>query len=695
MPKTEPSLIAPIAAREPKDVSVHGDIRIDDYFWLRDRDDPRTLAYLQAENDWAAAWFAPHAELTETLYREMFSRIQQDDDSVPYRKGDWWYATRTREGEQYPRYVRRHAVGAERRYDTEGRDETLLDLNELARGQPFLSLGAAAVSPDAGRLAYTADFTGGRDYVLHLKDLASGAVDAWSMPEVAAVAWANDSRTLYYVTMDEAKRASRLWRHVVGATGADELLHEETDELFSIDVERTLDGRYVRVTFASMDSSEVRLIDADAGAAGGPPSMRTVFARRADVEYAVDHRDGRLFVLVNDRGRNFRLVTVDAETPDLDRADELIAARDDVMLDDLDVFAGHAVVTERAAGSLRLRVIDLEAGETHTVAFDEPACSVHVGAMAEFETTQLRFVYTSMTTPASTFDYDMASRERVLRKRQPVPDYDPALYASERLMATAADGTRVPVSLVWRRDARRPGPQPLLLYGYGSYGIPIDPAFSQTRVSLLDRGVVFAIAHIRGGGDLGRTWYEAGKMARKQTTFSDFIACAEALCTAGWTEPAQLAIEGGSAGGLLMGAVVNARPDLFAAVVAHVPFVDVVNTMLDETLPLTTGEYIEWGNPTVAEEYAWIRAYSPYDNLKPGAYPAMLLRTGLNDSQVAYWEPAKYVARLRTLKTDANPLLFKVNLSVGHGGASGRFDALREIAEDNAFLLAEFGLTGE
>jgi oligopeptidase B len=688
---TAPTTQAPLAPREPKDVTVHGDLRIDDWFWLRNRADPRTVAYLQAENAYADTWFALHAALKETLYQEMFSRIQQDDDSVPYRKGNWWYATRTQTGEQYPRHIRRRAIGSERRYDLEGSDETLLDLNEMARGKGFLRLGAATMSRDAALLAYTADFTGGRDYTLHFKDLSSGAIDAWSMPEVASVVWANDSRTLYYVTMDEAKRASRLWRHIVGAGTADLLLYEEVDELFSVDVSKTRDERFVVVAIGSMDSSEIRLIDADAGG-DVAPALRTVFARRADIEVDLDHRDGRFFVRINDTGRNFRLVSVDAATADLANAVEIIAARDDVMLDDFDLFARHLVVTERVVGSLELRVLDLVRGGEHRIAFDEAAYSVHTDASPEFETTTLRFVYTSMTTPASTFDYDLITRERVLRKRQPVPGYDPALYASDRLMAKAADGTGVPISLVWRRDAKLRGPQPLLLYGYGSYGIPLDPAFSQTRVSLLDRGVIFAIAHIRGGGDLGRTWYEAGKMAKKETTFTDFIACAEALVERGLTTPQHLAIEGGSAGGLLMGAVVNQRPDLFKAVVAEVPFVDVINTMLDETLPLTAGEFIEWGNPKIAEQYAWMRAYSPYDNLKPGAYPAMLVRTGLNDTQVAYWEPAKYVAKLRTLKADANPLLLKINLEVGHGGASGRFDSLREIAEDDAFLLAQWGL---
>jgi oligopeptidase B len=689
MTPAQSPLSPPVAPREPKDVTVHGDRRIDDYFWLRRKDDPRTLPYLRAENAYADAWFAPHAALKETLYQEMFGRIQQDDDSVPYRKGLWWYSSRTLTGDQYPRHIRRRAVGADRAYDAAGTDEPLLDLNEMARGHAFLRLGEFAVTPDAATLAYSLDLTGGRDYTLHIRDLATGKDDAWSMPQVASAEWAADSRTLYYVTMDETKRASKLWRHVRGAEGPDTLVLEEEDELFDLGIAKTRDDRYLVLTSESKDSTEQRVLDA---AAPSDQAFRIVFPRRADIEYYLDHRAGSFWVLVNDTGRNFRLVRVDAGQPDLARAEEIIAARDRVMLDDFDVFAEDLVVTERVDGNLQLRVLDLVRGGEHVVAFDEPAYTVEASGNAEFETRTLRFVYTSMTTPASTFDYDLRSRERVLRKRQPVPGYDPVLYQSERHMATASDGTQVPISLVWRRDQKRPGPQPLLLYGYGSYGLPMDPGFSQTRVSLLDRGVVFAIAHVRGGGDLGRTWYDAGKMARKATTFGDFIACAEALVARGWTTPGQLAIEGGSAGGLLMGAVVNRRPDLFKAVIAEVPFVDVINTMLDDTLPLTVGEFIEWGDPKQPEQYAWMRAYSPYDNLQRGAYPAMLVRTGLNDTQVAYWEPAKYVARLRTLKTDPNPLLLRINLEVGHGGASGRFDSLREIAEDDVFLLVELGL---
>lgn len=699
--------IPPVAPRESKDVSVHGDTRIDDYHWLRDRDDPRTLPYLRAENAHAEAWFAPHAALKEQLYQEMLGRVQQDDESVPYRKGAWWYSTRTLQGEQYPRHVRRAAAGADRHYDAAAPEEVLLDLNAMAAGKAFLRLGAAGVSPDGQRLAYTLDETGGLDYTLHVKTLATGAVLAWSVEQVDSVVWSADNRTLYYVTMDEAKRADKLWRHRLGdeavdasadATAdksaddtADELLFEEPDELYSLDVSKTRDERYVLVGSGSKDSNEVRFIDT----ASADAALQLVFARRDDIEYGIEHRGGRWFALINDTGRNFRLVAFDVAAHDLADAQELIAARDDVMLDDVDVFADHLVVTERAAGNLQLRVMDLDAAGAvaaeHTIAFDEPAYDVGAGQNAEFETHTLRFVYASLTTPPSTWDYDLRSRERVLRKRQPVPGYDPALYASERLMATATDGVQVPISLVYRRDLKRDAPQPLLLYGYGSYGLPTDPWFSGARVSLLDRGLIFAIAHIRGGGDLGRSWYEAGKMGRKMTSFTDFIACADALVARGYTEPAKLAIEGGSAGGLLMAAVTNLRPELFKAVLAEVPFVDVITTMLDESLPLTVGEFIEWGNPKEPEQYAWMRAYSPYDNLKPGAYPAMLVRTGLNDSQVAYWEPSKYVAKLRTLKTDDAPLLLKINLEVGHGGSSGRFDALKEVAEDDVFLLQQLG----
>lgn len=686
-----PMPAAPVAPREPKDVTVHGDPRIDDWWWMRQREDPRVRPALEAENAYAEAWFAPHVALVDTLRAEMESRIQPDDDSVPYRKGAWWYRTRVAAGEQYPRFVRARAAPGDRAFDPAAPEELLLDLNAEAAGGAFLSLGAAAVSRDATRLAFTLDRTGGRDYVLAVRELVSGETLAWSLPEVASIAWGADRRTLFAVTMDAQKRSHRLWRCDVEGREAPVLLHDEVDELFSLGVSTTRDERYLLLGADSMDTSEVRVLDLAADGA----ALRTVFPRREGIELELDHRDGRFVVRLNDTGRNFRLVELPVEAaPDLARATELLAARDDVMLDGIDVFARHTVVTERAEGALRLRVIEAaEPAAQRLIATDDPTASVHTGENAEFDSDVLRTVRTSLTGPPSTVDEDLVTGARTVRKVQAVPGYDAGLYASERVFATAADGTRIPISLAWRKDRRPAGPQPLLLYGYGAYGIPNDPDFRQTRVCLLDRGVVFALAHVRGGGDLGRTWYEAGKMAHKHRSFSDFVACAEHLVAAGRTTHDRLAAQGGSAGGLLMGAAINLDRALWRAVVLQVPFVDVVNTMLDETLPLTVGEYVEWGNPQVDTEYRWLRAYSPYDNLAAGAYPAMLVRTGINDTQVQYWEPAKYVARLRTLKTNEaeRPLLFRIDLEVGHGGKSGRFHALQEVAENQAFVLVELG----
>ncbi len=668
----------PVAPTTPKDVTVHGDARSDDYFWMRQRDDPRLLPHLQAENAHADAWLAPHRALQKTLYDEMLARVQQDDEAVPYRLGRWWYSTRTQAGAAYPIHIRRPAVGPQRRFDPAAPEQLLFDLNRMAAGKKYLSLGLQAVSPDGRRVAYTTDSTGGRDYVLQVRNIADGQDLDWRMPEVSSAAWAADSRTLFYVTMDSAKRSHQLWRAVPGTAQAPVLVHSEADPQFDIDVRSTRDQRWLVLQTSSKDESDSRVLDARQPAA----AWRSVLPRRPGVLYDLDHRAGLFYLRINDTGPDFRLVTLAAKSAQTAAPRELIGAAPGLMLEQVDVFRHHLVVTERRAGLHALRVRDLRRSgpsAERLVQFDEPTYAVHGQQNADFQTSSFRFAYQSMVTPETVYDLQLDTHERVLRKRQPVlGGYDPARYASARIQARAPDGTAVPVSLVYRRDLRRPGPQPLLLYGYGSYGIPSDPSFRASRLSLLDRGVVFAIAHIRGGGDLGRSWYQAGKMASKQNTFSDFIASAEALIAQGYTSPAQLAITGGSAGGLLMGAVVNQRPALFHAVLSEVPFVDVVNTMLDESLPLTTAEFQEWGNPKLAEQYRWIRAYSPYDNLQPGAYPAMLVRTGLNDSQVPYWEPSKYVARLRALKTDAKPLLLKVNLDVGHGGSSGRFDALQE-----------------
>jgi oligopeptidase B len=673
----------PQAARKPKDVSVHGDTRIDDYFWLRERDDPEVLAHLKAENAYAEAWFAPHAAFKDRLYAEILARIQQDDEAVPYRKGAWWYATRTAKGLQYPVHVRRRGA-------PDGPEQVLVDLNELARDKPFLQLGVLAVSPDARLLAYSLDETGALDFTLRVRDLETGAALPVQIEKTDAAVWANDNTTLFYLTKDEAKRSARVWRHTIGQDGPDTLVWEDRNELFWVSLAKTLDQRYIVIGSDSKDTSERRVIDADRPAS----RMRIVVPRRKGREAQLEHRDGRFYLLVNDTGPNFRLVSVAATKPDLAQAAELIAHRQDAMLEDLDIFARHMVIAERDRGVQKLRVWDFASGASHHVDVDEAVYSAHTKHNAEFDTDSLRFAFVSLTTPETIYDYDMSARALTLKKRQPVlGSYDRTQYASCQIQARATDGAQVPVSLVWRKDRRRDGvPQPLLLDGYGAYGISNDVYFSSARVSLLDRGVVVALAHVRGGADLGRRWYDEGKLASKMNSFTDFIACAEALVAQGWTTPAQLIIEGGSAGGLLMGAVTNLRPDLFKAVVAEVPFVDVINTMLDETLPLTVGEYLEWGNPKKKVDYHTIRAYSPYDNLRALDYPAIYLRTSLNDSQVPYWEATKYAARLRTLNTSDEPVLLSINLDAGHGGASGRYDALRERAQTLTFMLVQWGL---
>jgi len=659
----------------------------DEFHWLRHLNTPEVLAHLKAEHAHAQAWFEPYREFRQALYGEMLGRIQEDDEEVPYRKGPWWYGSRTARGQQYSVYVRRRGTPE----GPEGPEQVLLDHNALAEGRPFLELGDMEVSPDGRLLAFSVDETGALDYTLQVKNLDSGELLPVRIEKTDGVAWAGDSRTLFYLTKDHARRTHRVWRHVLGqrAGQRDELVYEERDELFWVGLERTRDGRFIVISSASKDTTELHVLDA-ARPASAP---RRLLARRKGREALLEHRLGHFYLLVNDRGPNFRLVSMPVMRPSLATALEIVSHRPEVMLEGLDVFAGHLVLAERDRGVQRLQVFDLADGSSHPIALPEELCSVWTSDNEEFDTTQLRLSLTSLVTPESVFDYDMSTRVLTLRKREPVlGGYDPARYASCRMQAEAADGTWVPISLVWRRDLRAPGPQSLLLTGYGAYGVPHDVYFSSTRLSLLDRGVVVAFAHVRGGGDLGRTWYDAGKLAHKMNTFTDFIACAEHLVQAGWTAPAQLVIEGASAGGLLMGAVTNMRPELFRAVVAEVPFLDVIHTMLDESLPLTVGEFLEWGNPKKAADYRVMRAYSPYDNLQRGPYPAIYLRTSLHDSQVACWEPAKYAARLRTLKTDDNPLLLSINLEAGHGGASGRYDALHERAEVLTFMLAQWGL---
>jgi oligopeptidase B len=692
-----PTPVPPLARREPVEHLLHGDRRVDHYAWLRERESAEVLTYLDAENAYTDAVLKPTEAFQEKLYQEMLGRILQTDLSVPYRLRGYLYFTRTEEGKQYPFHCRQR--------DREGApEELLLDLNQLAQGHSFLGLGSFEVSEDNRLLAYSTDVTGFRQYTLRVKTLDSGELLPVHIERVTSVAWASDNRTLFYTVEDEiTKRSHRLYRHVLGSSQPDTLIYEETDKRFHLEVERSRSGGFLFLTSLSHTASEVRFLSAEQPAS----EFRLVAAREDAHEYYVDHHPGSsgsaagglFYIRTNSGGRTFRLVTVPVADPRREFWREYIPNRPDVMLAAAEVFQSHLVLFEREDGLPHLRLVDLKSSApaplegSHRIEFAEPAYNASLGQNPEFDASHLRFQYESFITPRSIFDYDVRTRERVLRKQQPVlGGYDPSQYTSERLHATASDGARIPISVVYHRETPRDGSAPLLLYGYGSYGTSVPVAFSSNRLSLLNRGVIYAVAHVRGGGELGKPWHDAGRMKSKLNTFTDFIASAEHLMTQRFTTPEKLVIQGGSAGGLLMGAVTNMRPDLFRVVISLVPFVDVLNTMLDPSLPLTVGEYEEWGNPQMAEDYFRIRAYCPYTNLERKAYPAMVVKTGLNDSQVMYWEPAKYVAKLRTLKTDSNPLLLKTNMGAGHGGASGRYDYLREIALDYAFLLTQLGI---
>ena len=676
----------PVARKIPKVDVVHGDVRQDDYHWLREKDSPEVTAYLEAENAYADAVLQPTEAFQTSLYKEMLARIKEDDQSVPYPYGGWLYYSRTETGKQYPIHCRKRTPDAP--------EEVTLDLNALAVGHAFLSLGAYAVSDDGRWLAYSLDVTGFREYTLGVKDLFTGEVAPERIEKIASVAWAADSATLFYVLEDDAKRPYRLWRHRLATPVADDVLvYEERDALFRLGVWRSRSRALLFAGSGSFTTTETRWLPA------GEPTgdWRLVLAREKDHEYSVDHgvgAGGDVFYLRTNAGgrRNFRLVVTPIDDPDPARWRELIPHRDDVMLEDVDVFAGFYVVHERAEGLLRLRITELGGDVTHHVEFPESTYEVSADVNAEFATPNYRLRYQSFITPASVYDYEVGGRRLVLLKQQPVlGDFDPTRYRSERIHATAADGTRVPISLVYRVGTPRDGSAPMLLAGYGAYGIPYPVTFSSSRLSLLDRGLTVGIAHVRGGGELGKRWHDEGRMLKKRNTFTDFIACADALAAAGYTAADRLVIEGGSAGGLLIGAVLNLRPDLARGALLRVPFVDVINTMLDESLPLTVGEFEEWGNPKVREQYEYMKTYCPYTNLAARPYSNILVRTSLNDSQVMYWEPAKWVARLRALNGGHPPLLFKINMAAGHGGSSGRYDALHELALDYAWVLAVLG----
>jgi len=662
----------------------HGATVIDNYFWLREKANPDTVKYLEAENAYTAAMTKEIQPFADALYSEMLGRIKQTDLSVPTRRGDYLYYSRTEEGKQYP-------INCRRKGSMEAPEEVLLDPNELAKTHKFVGVGNFQVSDDQSMLAYTVDFTGFRQYGLQVKDLRSGQTFPDTTERVTSVEWAADNKTLFLTTEDAVtKRSDKLWRHTLGSANF-EPLYDEKDELYDIFLGKTRDKKYLMLLIEAKDTSESRYLRADR-----PQDHFAVFLpREKKHRYYVDHREGLFYIRTNKHGRNFEIVTAPESDPAPKNWKTFLAHRDNVRLQGLDLFRDFAVSVEKSDALTHLRVYHFVGKNWTEMSFPEPVYQASPGGTPDFESKTYRYSYTSFITPGSLFDYDVASGKSTLLKRQDVlGGYDPSQYASERLWATARDGVRVPISIVYKKGFERNGKAPLFLYAYGSYGFGTPATFSSNRLSLLDRGMAYAIAHIRGGDEMGEQWREDGMLMKKKNTFNDFIDCAENLIAQKWTSKDGLVIEGGSAGGLLMGAVVNMRPDLFRAVHAAVPFVDVMNTMMDASLPLTVGEYLEWGNPNEKAAYDYMKTYSPYDNLEKRGYPAMLVTTSFNDSQVMYWEPAKYVARLRALKTDSHPLLLKIKMDpAGHGGASGRYDRLRDNAFEYAWMLSQVGIT--
>ncbi len=677
------ALAPPSARKVAKTTSIHGETLVDEYFWLREKTNPEVTSYLEAENAYTEAYMKPTEALRGKLYQEMLGRIKQTDAQVPYRENGYLYYTRTEEGKQYPIYARRKG-------SMDAPEEVTLDLNKLNEGQKYTALGTYSVSDDGQLLAYSIDHNGYREYFLRVKDLRTGQDLADDLGKVVSAFWSPNGKTLFYTTEDHAKRPHKVWRHALGdAKDKDALVYEEKDELFRAFAGRSRSRGVIVFGSSSADTTEYSFIPGDKPM----ETPKVIIPRQKEHEYTVEHLGDKFLILTNDTGRNFRLVSAPVNDPRRENWKEIIPHRADVMLEDIDAFKDFYVVAERDNGLQKLRIADAKTGKPHHLPFPEPVYSAFVSVNREFDTKLLRYGYNSFTTPASTFDYDVAARKSTLLKQQPVlGGYDPAQYQSERIHAVAPDGTKIPISLVYKKGFKRDGSHPLWLNAYGSYGAPSNVGFSSNRLSLLDRGFVFALAHIRGGGDLGKPWHDSGKMMKKKNTFIDFVAAGDHLVKEKYGAKDKIVISGGSAGGLLMGAVSNMRPDLFRVVVNYVPFVDVINTMLDDKLPLTVQEYLEWGNPNIKAEYEYMKSYSPYDNIAAKDYPAMLVRVSLNDSQVPYWEGAKYVAKLRAMKTDKNTILLKANMGAGHGGASGRYDALKDLAFDYAYVLTQLGM---
>jgi oligopeptidase B len=674
----------PVAKIVPTSATLFGDTRIDNYAWLRNRDDPDTFAYLEAENAYTEEIMKPPEELRAKLYQEMLGRIKQTDWTVPVRRDQYFYYTRTEEGKQYSIYCRKHG-------SLDAPEELLLDGNLLAEGHNYFRIGEFVPSPDHTLLAYSVDFEGDETYTIQVKHLATGELLADRIPNTYyALEWANDNHTFFYCVLDAAKRPFKIFRHTLGAD-ADPLIYHEEDERFTVEIAKTSSRAYLLINIRSSLTTEVRYASAEQPGDG----FRPVLPRVHEVEYDLTHHGDSFFIRTNDNAKTFRVVKAPVADPSRANWKEFLPLRPSITVEDLRAFEDYLVIEERNRGLTTIRVHDFGSGDAHYVAFDEPVYTAGLGGNAEYRTRTMRFGYTSLVTPESVFDYDMSSRTRELKKQEEVlGGYKPSEYASERIHAQAADGVEIPISLVYRKGFERNGRAPALLNGYGAYGLSVDPTFLQERLSLLDRGFVYAIAHIRGGGDLGKLWHESGRMLAKKNTFTDFIACAEHLIAEKYTSPDRLAVTGGSAGGLLMGAVLNMRPELFAAVVTRVPFVDALNTELDPSLPLTVGEWEEWGNPGASQSYYdYIKSYAPYENVAAQAYPHILVTTGLNDPRVSYWEPAKWVAKLRACKTDGHILLLKTEMGAGHFGPSGRYEHLKETAFNYAFLLHFLGVS--
>ena len=678
----------PRAKKIIKELEKHGDVRIDNYFWMNQREDPEVIAYLEAENAYNEQMTAHTKEFQDQLFEEMKSRIKEDDESVPYKLNGYWYATRFEKGHDYPIYSRKEK-------SLDAPEEVMFNVNEMAEGYDYYSLGGLNVSPDNKLVAFGTDTLSRRKYIIRIKNLETGEIyDEEIKNTTGGSTWANDNKTLYYTKKDpQTLRSFQIYKHILGTNPEeDQLVYEEEDETFNAYVYKSKSRKYIIIGSHSTLTTEYRFLNADR-----PEDEFTVFQPRIrGMEYSIAHFNGDFYVVTNkDNATNFKLMKTPVDNPGMENWVDVIPHRKDFLLEDIDIFEDYLVVSERNNGLNKLRVIRWDNKEEYYIPFDNETYTAYTAINPDFETDVLRYNYNSLTTPTSVIEYNMRTGEKKILKEQEVlgGNFDKDNYTSERLWATAEDGTKIPVSIVYRKGIKKDGKNPLLQYAYGSYGSTIDPYFSSVRLSLLDRGFIYAIAHIRGGEYLGREWYEDGKLFTKKNTFTDFIDVSEFLVRENYTSPEHLYAMGGSAGGLLMGAVVNMAPNHYNGVIAAVPFVDVVTTMLDDSIPLTTGEYDEWGNPNNKDYYQYMKSYSPYDNVKKQEYPNMLVTTGLHDSQVQYWEPAKWVAKLREYKTDNNVLLLHTNMDAGHGGASGRFEALKEVAEEYAFLLDLEGIT--